>query len=94
MLPRISIPSQVDEVLELDTLLRVGSCVILRIQSFLVLRHPTDTIKRLWTKLKHGVNDKDQIHSLPKIIYLKVVDQIDTIEKLWTKLKCGVKDRD
>ena len=44
-LPRISIPSRVDEVLELDTLLQVGSCVILRIQSFLVLRHPTTQLK-------------------------------------------------
>ena len=49
---------------------------------FLGPQTPHDTIKRLWTKLKHVVNDKDQINSLPKIIYLNVVDQTDTIEKI------------
>ena len=29
-----------------------------------------DTIKKLWTKLKYGINDRDQIHSLPKNISL------------------------
>ena len=29
-----------------------------------------DTIKRLWIKLKYGINDRDQIHNLPKNISL------------------------
>ena len=29
-----------------------------------------DTIKILWTILKYGVKDRDQVHSLPKNLYV------------------------
>ena len=42
MISRIFFPSQVDEVLRSDTLLRVESCVILHVPSSSVLKHPTN----------------------------------------------------
>ena len=71
MISRIFFPSQVDEVLRSDALLRVESCVILHVPSSSVLKHPTNKfVKKKWKEKKYTLLYYYKFHYL--FIYLKI----------------------